>query len=438
MDNLFDAKIYLSLLDKAQNWVVSNVFVLQNVTDVLLQVLILIAVRLLGLLLGRWIRRTFFLRLMHHFERHRYVASFANRFVELLPLLVSIFILWASLRALQGSGLRTFLLSLTLNLSAAWLAIELATSVISDRFWARLVSVSAWTLAALNILGLMDESIKLLEGIGLSVGDVHLTLLSLIKACILLLLLLRLVFWLSSHLEKRLNKVKELTPSTRLMIAKGMHIALLFIVILVALNSVGIDLTALAFFSGAVGFGVGFGLQKVVANFISGVILLSDKSIKPGDVIEHGGVYGWVNRMGGRCVSVITRDEKEFLIPNESLIVNPVVNWSYSSKNIRVKADIGISYNADPHRAIELITGCLEGMRRVLKSPAPKCLVMGFGDSSVNLQLRFWIKDPQNGVANITSEVLLKVWDTLKANQIEIPFPQLDLHVKRQPDEIPG
>ena len=145
------------------------------------------------------------------------------------------------------------------------------------------------------------------------------------------------------------------------MIAKGMHIALLFIVILVALNSVGIDLTALAFFSGAVGFGVGFGLQKVVANFISGVILLSDKSIKPGDVIEHGGVYGWVNRMGGRCVSVITRDEKEFLIPNESLIVNPVVNWSYSSKNIRVKADIGISYNADPHRAIELITGCLEG-----------------------------------------------------------------------------
>jgi small-conductance mechanosensitive channel len=160
------------------------------------------------------------------------------------------------------------------------------------------------------------------------------------------------------------------------------------------------------------------------------VILLSDKSIKPGDVIEHESVYGWVNKMGGRCVSVITRDEKEFLIPNESLITNTVVNWSYSSHRIRIKADIGISYNSDPRKAMDLITQSLKGMHRVMSDPEPKCLLIGFGDSSINLQLRFWIRDPQNGVANITSDALLKVWDALKENNIEIPFPQLDLHVK--------
>jgi small-conductance mechanosensitive channel len=214
------------------------------------------------------------------------------------------------------------------------------------------------------------------------------------------------------------------------MITKSVHITLLFLACLVALNSIGINLTALTLFSGAIGVGIGFGLQKIVGNFISGLILLSDKSIKPGDVVQLADVYGFVNHMGGRYVSVVTRDEKEYLIPNEDLITQQVINWSYSSRKIRIRVPVGISYNADPHGAIELISKVVSGIDRILVEPAPRCLLRGFGESSVDLELRFWIDDPQNGVANVTSEALLKIWDALKENSIEIPFPQRDLHLK--------
>jgi small-conductance mechanosensitive channel len=221
-----------------------------------------------------------------------------------------------------------------------------------------------------------------------------------------------------------------LTPSSRVLVSKVVNITLLVLVVMIGLNSVGINLTALAVFSGAVGVGIGFGLQKVVGNFISGIILLVDKSIKPGDVIQLEDAYGRVREMGGRCVSVVTRDEKEYLIPNENLISQQVINWSYSNSRVRIKASVGISYGADPHKATELILASVKGIPRVLEKPEPKCLLKGFGDNSVDLQLRFWIGDPRNGVANITSEVLFRVWDTLKENNIEIPFPQRDLHLR--------
>ncbi len=228
-----------------------------------------------------------------------------------------------------------------------------------------------------------------------------------------------------------------------LMLSKTINITMIVVVTMLALNSVGIDLTALAVFSGAVGVGVGFGLQKVVANFISGLILLYDKSIKPGDVVEVADVYGVVNEMGGRCVSVVTRDAKEFLIPNEDLITHQVVNWSYSSRRLRIKVPVGVSYDADPHACIRIIVDAVKGAPRVMTVPPPVCLLRGFGDNSVDLEARFWIQDPQNGVANITSVVLLKIWDAMKENGIEIPFPQRDVHlnisgavpIKTQPDE---
>jgi small-conductance mechanosensitive channel len=408
----------------------SKILVWDNVIHVALQIAILVVVWVIGSFLGNKARRAILDRTKSQTIYSEHITSFVNRIVALLPLLFVIFLLWTAIGIAEKSGLMTFLMRLVLSLSTAWVFIQLATSVILDPFWARLVAVSAWSIAALHIVGLLDEILGLLERIGFTLGNVNLTLLSIIKALIVLIILLRVVRWLNVQIEQRLSKVSDLTPSTRLMIVKGINITLLFLVTLMALNSVGINLTALAVFSGAVGVGVGFGLQKVVGNFVSGIILLSDKSIKPGDVIEIEDVYGWVNHMGGRYVSVITRDKKEYLIPNESLITNSVVNWSYTSNQIRIKADIGISYNADPHEAIELITRSLDGLDRIQNDPAPKCLLIGFGESSIDLQLRFWIKDPQNGVANITSEALLRVWDTLKANEIEIPFPQRDIHLK--------
>ena len=430
IDQLVDPAFYQNLFGQVKDWTMTHIFVVDNFLQFAFQVLLLILSRAVGEVLGRWLRKALEKRL-EGFSIIRYpsVSNLLDRIVQFIPLLLSMFILWICMKWITRADSKTYLMVLVLNLSMAWVVIQVATSIIPDRLWRRLVAALAWLFAALNIIGLLDETITLLERIGFTIGEVRLNLLSVLKAAILLVILFKVVRWVSDTVEKKLSNVSELTPSSRLMIGKSIHITLLFIAVLVAMNSIGIDLTALAVFSGAIGVGIGFGLQKVVANFISGLILLSDKSVKPGDVIEIGSVYGWVKQMGGRCVSVITRDEKEYLIPNEDLITSQVINWSYSSNQIRIKADVGISYHADPHQAIQLIQDCVKGIDRILETPSPRCLLMGFGDNSVDLQLRFWINDPQNGVANVRSEAMLRVWDTLKANHIEIPFPQRDVHL---------
>ncbi len=415
-----------------KNWILTNIFVWENLLQILEQISFLLVAWIVGTIMGRWIRRIILSRRKEDARKGRFITGILGRFLDLLPLIFSIFVLWLSIRTIDWIGHRIFLLNLALNLSIAWVVIQLATSVILDRVWSRLIAMACWLLAALNILGILDRTVSLLEGIGFTIGDVKLTLLSLIKAVIALILLLRGVNWVSGLLQKKLATVSELTPSTRLMLTKSINITMIVMVTLVALNSVGIDLSALALLSGAIGVGIGFGLQKIVGNFISGLILLSDKSVKPGDVVQLQDVYGYVKHMGGRCVSVVTRDEKEYLIPNEDLITQQVINWSYSTRKIRIKVPVGISYNVDPHKAMALMENATKGMERVLTNPAPKCLMVGFGDNSVDLQFRFWIRDPQNGVANITSKVMLSIWDILKEHGIEIPFPQRDVHLNAE------
>ena len=429
MNSFFSYDTFLVHWLAFKTWILTNIFVWENLVQILEQVSFLLVAWIVGTIMGRWIRRIILSRRKEDVVKGRFITVILGRFLDLLPLIFSIFVLWLGIQTIGWIGHRIFLLNLALNLSMAWVVIQLATSVILDRVWSRLIAMACWLLAALNILGILNKTVSLLEGIGFTVGDVKLTLLSLIKAIIALILLLRGVNWVSGLLEKKLATVSELTPSTRLMVTKSINIFMIVLVTLVALNSVGIDLSALALLSGAIGVGIGFGLQKIVGNFISGLILLSDKSVKPGDVVQLQDVYGYVKHMGGRCVSVVTRDEKEYLIPNEDLITQQVINWSYSTRKIRIKVPVGISYNADPHKAMALMENATKGMERVLSNPAPKCLMVGFGDNSVDLQFRFWIRDPQNGVANITSKVMLSIWDILKAHEIEIPYPQRDVHL---------
>lgn len=429
MDSFFNLEPLFQKLNELKNWVDINIFVWDNLIQIALQVVVLLAAGLIGMLVGRWFRYFIKNKLQGSTLTYQYLANFLNRLLDLSPLIFSIIILWLCTQMVIKIGYNTFLMSLMLNLSMAWVVIQLATSIILDRFWSRLVAALTWFIASLNIIGILDETISLLDRIGFSLGGIQLTLLSILKAVVILIALLKCVGWFSTYLEKRLARVPEIMPSTRLMITKSVNITLLFLVCLVALNSIGINLTALTLFSGAIGVGIGFGLQKIVGNFISGLILLSDKSIKPGDVIQLADVYGWVKHMGGRYISVVTRDEKEYLIPNEDLITQQVINWSYSSKKIRIRVPIGISYRADPQKVIRLIVDGISNIKRILNNPTPRCLLKGFGDSSVDLELRFWIDDPQNGVANVTSEALLKIWDTLKENDIEIPFPQRDIHL---------
>ena len=429
MNTPFNLEMLNQQLERIWDWVYHNIFIWENLIQLTLQVAVLLAARLVGALIGRWLGRVVKNQIQDRLYNYTYAVSFLNRLLKLMPLIVSIFILWLCVQVVINIGYNTFLMILVLNLSMAWVVIQLATSVILDRFWSRLIAVLSWSIAALNIIGILDESIALLDRIGFHIGEIHLTLLSIVKALVILVALLKCVGWFGHYLEKKLAGVPEILPSTRLMITKSVNITLLFLVCLVALNSIGINLTALTLFSGAIGVGIGFGLQKIVGNFISGLILLSDKSIKPGDVVQLVDVYGWVKHMGGRYVSVVTRDEKEYLIPNEDLITQQVINWSYSSKKIRIRVPVGITYKANPHEVIQMIVGEVRSIDRILADPAPKCLLKGFGESSIDLELRFWIDDPQNGVANVTSEALLKIWDVLKENEIEIPFPQRDVHL---------
>ena len=398
--------------------------------ELLAQLIVLLVIRLIGALIGKPVKRVIDRKLQNHTFQNALLNNFITHLVRLIALCISVIILWITIQVFIRLGVDVFVMRLLLNLSIAWIIIQLASSVILDEYWSKVVAGIIWFLTALNIIDIFDKVVLLLRNNGLSIGQTRLTFWALIQTAIIMIVLLRLVNWSSRYLKKRLDEVPGLNSTTRLIMSKIIHVTLIVLVTLVVLNSLGIDFSSLAIFSGAIGVGVGFGLQKVVANYISGLILLSDKSVKPGDVIQLGETFGWVRFMGGRYVSVVTRDEKEYLIPNEDLITQQVVNWSYSNNIVRLNIPFGISYKADPHQVIELVIQAVSVNERILTDPKPSCLLMGFGDSSVDLELRFWIKDPQNGLSNIKSQVLLKIWDVLKENQIEIPFPQREIHIK--------
>ena len=235
-----------------------------------------------------------------------------------------------------------------------------------------------------------------------------------------------------------LTRITHLDETQKLLADKLASIAVWTFAILFGIDFLDIDLTALAVFSGAFGLAIGFGLQKTFGNLIAGIILLMDRSIKPGDVIVVADAVGRVNKIGVRAVSVITRDGKEHLIPNELLMTERVENWSYSSREVRIKMAVGVSYDSDLRLAQRLMLEAADEAPRVLKKPAPVCWITGFGDSAVNHELRLWISDPEGGLGNIQGDVFLRIWDKFKAAGIEIPFPQRDVHVRSLPEKTPA
>lgn len=316
------------------------------------------------------------------------------------------------------------------SLLAAWLVIRIISSAISEPFWAHAASITAWSLAALNILHLLEPTLAFLDGLAFSAGEARVSVLSMVKAALMVGVLLYGALTASRIVQSRIAHVPNLTPSIQVLLAQVTRFALIVAAFLISLSAVGIDLSTFAVVGGAIGVGIGFGLQKVVSNLISGIILLLDRSIKPGDVIEVGDTYGTVDGLGARCTSVITRDGTEWLIPNEDLITQRVANWSYSTKFVRRRVPIGIAYSADLDLATRLITEAANETDRILREPESKCLLKGFGDNSVDLELRYWIDDPEDGVSSVTDVVLRKIWKKFHEHNIEIPFPQRDIHIK--------
>lgn len=330
---------------------------------------------------------------------------------------------------------RTYLLSLALGLGLAWLAIRVSSRIIHNKTIARLISLAIFTYVALGILNVRPEAAAFLDQLAFQVGTLRISVLFVLRTIIVTAGFLWIANLLGHFFETRINATEDLSPSFKVLAGKVVKIGLIVVALMMALSSTGIDLTALTVFSGAVGVGLGFGLQKVVSNFISGVIILVDRSIKPGDTIELGETFGWIRELRARFVSVITRDGREYLIPNEDFITQQVVNWSFSDKLVRLDVEFGVSYDSNPHEITKLAIGAASAIDRVMGSPAPVCWMTAFGSSSLDFKLRFWISDPQAGLTNVRGKVLLKLWDVFKENGVNIPFPHREI-IMRTPVEV--
>ena len=325
------------------------------------------------------------------------------------------------------------------SLISAFCLYRVAVSFSKGQIMPKLIGFAMLIIFILDQLDWLNPVKQVLTSISIPIGDINIDIYKIISAVIALFILLWLVGIITKILDSTICDRKEIPPSIRVLIGKASRLTLYASALLVSLKVAGFPLGALAVFSGALGLGIGFGLQKVISNLVSGVIILLDKSIKPGDVIEINGTYGWINTLRTRYVSVLTRDRKEILIPNEDFITNNVVNWSFSDTNVRIRANIGVSYDTDVEHALEVCKEAAKNIPRVLKNPAPRCLLLGFGDSSIDLQVRFWINDANEGVANVRSQVLLEVWKAFRDEGIDIPFPQREITIKQVNEEdTPG
>src|SRR6266567_4207153 len=324
---------------------------------------------------------------------------------------------------------RSYLLAIAANLAFAWLIIRLITSVIRNEFIVRLVSLSAWLVAALNILGQLDPTIEALDSVSVVLGGLRLTPLLLIKLGVLLAVALWLTNIASNFVESRITRSGDLTPSLQVLLIKMIRMCLMIFAVAVAMSAVGINLSVLAIFSGAAGVGIGFGLQKIVANFISGIILLADKSVKPGDLVTIGDSSGRISAMNTRYISVAAGDGREFLIPNEDLVTQKVTNWTYTDKNTLVKVNFSTNYDADPNLVCKLAIETAAGAPRALKNKPPNCILTEFTDAGMKFSLTFWLADP-DGMDNVRSEVMLALWDGLKREGIRVPYPVREIRVR--------
>jgi small-conductance mechanosensitive channel len=287
-----------------------------------------------------------------------------------------------------------------------------------------------WVGVLLHLFGWLPTVIGLMDSLAFSLGETRISVLSIFKLFAIIALAFTLAIWISELITKRVSRSEHISPSMKVGFAKFSKFLLITLAFLVALNMVGIDLSSLAVFGGALGVGLGFGLQRIASNFISGFILVLDRSIKPGDIITVGQNFGWVEQLNARYLVVRNREGVETLIPNENLITSEVINWSYTDKNVRVVIKIQISYDDDPEQAMALMMACANASPRVLNDPPPNVRLMNFADNGIELHLRVWIADMENGTGTVKSDVNLAIWRAFKQHGITIPYPQRDLHIK--------
>jgi small-conductance mechanosensitive channel len=356
--------------------------------------------------------------------------SMTLRMCRLVRFAAAALMLAVALRAESWPPLSAFILGFSVAASAALLVIEAVRGLDMPRWAAVVLAGAAFLTLLADALKWLRPVTNVLDRVSFDAGKTHVSLLSAIQVGIIILAIYAVVKLITRLLNASIKQSRSLDPAQQLLVQKLGSVVLLVVAFFVGIDLIGIDLTALTVFSGAFGLAVGFGLQKTFGNLIAGIILLMDRSVKPGDVIVVGESFGYVTKIGVRAVSIVTRDGKEHLIPNENLMTQEVENWSYSNPNVRIHIPVSIAYDSDVELAQKLMIEAALTPSRVLKSPKPVVWLLNLGENALEHEIRVWIKDPEGGIGNVRSEILSRLWVLFKENGIRVPSPQRDVQIK--------
>ena len=337
------------------------------------------------------------------------------------------------------------LLDVVFPLLWAWILIRLLTLALRYVFkpsatlktWERLGGTLIWIVIAFHITGLLPLAHRALEAVSFDVGAGRFSLWLLLQAALVIVFAIIVALWLAQFLETRLMRVEQMNLSTRLALVKASRTVLLIVAVLMALPALGIDLTVLSVFGGALGVGLGLGLQKIASNYISGFIILLDRSIRIGDLVTVDNKYGQVAGINTRYTLLRSLDGTESIVPNELFINQTVVNHSFTQPSVRIAVPVQVSYDADLERVRELLMKIALGHPRVIRDDEGKqarVYLTAFADSGINLELGVWVRDPSEGQQNLKSDLNWEIWRVFKENGVEIPYPQRVVRLQQAQD----
>src|SRR5574343_502621 len=301
---------------------------------------------------------------------------------------------------------------------AAWLAA-----------WERIIAATVWGWLALYITDVAPHVIAALESVQFAIGKQKVDLWMILHGVVTVFLTVVFALWVAGVIERKLMRVDALDSSLRIVGVRVAKALLTVIAIVTSLSLVGIDMTALSVFTGALGVGLGFGLQKIASNYVSGFIILLDRTIRIGNIIQVGSDSGAVTQITTRYTVLKHPAGSEFIVPNETLIGSTVQNQTWSDTRVRLSTSVGVAYDSDLDLACRLMAEAAAAHPRVLAEPEPKVFLSQFADSAINLDLGFWIDDPEEGKGNIVSDVNFAIWRTFREHGVAIPFPQREVRL---------
>ena len=386
---------------------------------------------------GWWLNHILQRRLIDDGSSHlRHVAIRSSQRI-FFPFFMALF-LWLAAEVMLNFDFKASVLQLLQPFALALGVIRLLVYMLRKAFLSSqllktlepLISTVIWLVLVLHLVGWLPATRALIDQAALTIGSTRISLLMVLELVMLVTAAFTISLWLAEVINQKVKKSRSISPSMQVGLVKFSKFFLVTVAFLVALNAAGISMSSLAVFGGALGVGLGLGLQRIASNFISGFILVLDRSVKPGDLITVGENFGRVEQLNSRYVVLRNRQGVDSLIPNEHLIINEVTNWSYADPNVRLDIDVQVSYNDDPEQAMALMLECAYASPRVLKEPEPTIRLLTFAENGIHLQLRVWIGDLENGRGAVKSDINRAIWHSFKKNGISFPYPQRDLHLK--------